>query len=191
MGRMVGRWLNAWRTWNHKDSYWRFWRDTRVYVFGKKENAAETYDRLKKKYLSLKAILNIIGVNLNDIDRIIILSYHFIINFSSVFTQVPKTMNFEEPLIKQIQETCEPSSGNSSVLAYALTRSGSRMPRSVASSPGKCIRIRFGNGSCSMKSIKLPVTVHTSAWLKETDGIDCCQSEPSVSLSKYPGYPVK
>ena len=95
-------------------------------------------------------------MNLNDIDRIIILPYHFIINFSSVFTQVPKTMNFEEPLIKQIQETCEPSSGNSSVLAYALTRSGSRMPRSVASSPGKCIRIRFGNGSCSMKSIKLP-----------------------------------
>ena len=36
----------------------------------RKENATETYERLKKKYLSLKAILNISGVNLTDIDRI-------------------------------------------------------------------------------------------------------------------------
>ncbi len=41
------------------------------YMFlAKKENATETYERLKKKYLSLKAILNVSGVNLNDIDRI-------------------------------------------------------------------------------------------------------------------------
>ena len=41
------------------------------YMFlAKKENAVETYERLKKKYLSLKAILNVSGVNLTDIDRI-------------------------------------------------------------------------------------------------------------------------
>ena len=36
----------------------------------KKENAVETYEGLKDDYLSLKAILNIAGVNLTDIDRI-------------------------------------------------------------------------------------------------------------------------
>ena len=36
----------------------------------KKENATETYAKLKKKYLSLKAILNVAGVNLTDIDEI-------------------------------------------------------------------------------------------------------------------------
>lgn len=36
----------------------------------KKENATETYASLKEDYLSLKAILNVAGVNLTDIDRI-------------------------------------------------------------------------------------------------------------------------
>ena len=36
----------------------------------KKENATETYAELKKKYLSLKAILNVAGVNLTDIDEL-------------------------------------------------------------------------------------------------------------------------
>lgn len=41
------------------------------YMFlAKKENATETYERLKKKYQSLKAILNVSGVNMTDIDRI-------------------------------------------------------------------------------------------------------------------------
>ena len=41
------------------------------YMFlARKENATETYERLKKKYLSLKAILNVSGVNLTEIDRI-------------------------------------------------------------------------------------------------------------------------
>lgn len=35
----------------------------------KKENAAETYAELKKEYLSLKAILQVCGVNLTDIDE--------------------------------------------------------------------------------------------------------------------------
>ncbi len=36
----------------------------------KKENAMETYGELKREYLSLKAILNVAGVNLSDIDEI-------------------------------------------------------------------------------------------------------------------------
>lgn len=36
----------------------------------KEENAEKTYAELKEEYLNLKAILNIAGVNLNDIDRI-------------------------------------------------------------------------------------------------------------------------
>ncbi len=41
------------------------------YMFlAKKEDAKETYAKLKERYLSLKAILNICGVNLTEIDRI-------------------------------------------------------------------------------------------------------------------------
>ncbi len=36
----------------------------------KKENAIETYASLKNDYLTLKALLNSLGVNLTDIDRI-------------------------------------------------------------------------------------------------------------------------
>ena len=36
----------------------------------KKENAIETYAKLKDEYLSLKAILQVCGVNLTDIDEI-------------------------------------------------------------------------------------------------------------------------
>lgn len=39
-------------------------------ILAKKENAVETYAELKEEYLSLKAILNVAGVNLTDIDRI-------------------------------------------------------------------------------------------------------------------------
>ena len=39
-------------------------------LIARKENATETYESLKEDYLSLKAILNIAGVNLTDIDRI-------------------------------------------------------------------------------------------------------------------------
>lgn len=42
----------------------------RYMLLAKKENATETYAELKEKYLSLKAILNVAGVNLTDIDRI-------------------------------------------------------------------------------------------------------------------------
>lgn len=36
----------------------------------RKENAVETYADLKEEYLTLKALLNVSGVNLTDIDRI-------------------------------------------------------------------------------------------------------------------------
>jgi hypothetical protein len=41
------------------------------YMFlAKEEHAEKTYAKLKEEYLSLKAILNVAGVNLTDIDRI-------------------------------------------------------------------------------------------------------------------------
>ena len=39
-------------------------------LLAKKENAIETYAKLRKKYLLLKALLNSLGVNLTDIDEI-------------------------------------------------------------------------------------------------------------------------
>lgn len=39
-------------------------------ILAKKENATETYAELKEEYLTLKAILNVCGVNLTDIDKI-------------------------------------------------------------------------------------------------------------------------
>lgn len=36
----------------------------------KKENATETYAKLKDEYLTIKALLNVFGVNLVDIDKI-------------------------------------------------------------------------------------------------------------------------
>lgn len=39
-------------------------------ILAKKENATETYAELKDEYLSLKAILQVSGVNLTDIDKI-------------------------------------------------------------------------------------------------------------------------
>jgi len=39
-------------------------------LLARKENANETYAKLKKKYISLKALLNSLGVNMVDIDEI-------------------------------------------------------------------------------------------------------------------------
>ena len=39
-------------------------------TLARKENATETYAKLKEKYISLKALLNSLGVNMADIDRI-------------------------------------------------------------------------------------------------------------------------
>lgn len=42
----------------------------RYMQLAKKENATETYAELKEEYLSLKAILEVCGVNLTNIDKI-------------------------------------------------------------------------------------------------------------------------
>lgn len=39
-------------------------------ILAKKESAPETYADLKEEYISLKALLNIAGVALNELDKI-------------------------------------------------------------------------------------------------------------------------
>lgn len=39
-------------------------------LLAKKENATETYADLKEEYITLKALLNVAGVNLSELDRI-------------------------------------------------------------------------------------------------------------------------
>ncbi|MCX4306145.1 MAG: hypothetical protein OSJ69_10135 [Acetatifactor sp.] len=39
-------------------------------LIAREENAAKTYAKLKKEYLTLKALLHVSGVNLSDIDEI-------------------------------------------------------------------------------------------------------------------------
>ena len=39
-------------------------------ILAKKENATETYAKLQVQYISLKALLNSLGVNMSEIDRI-------------------------------------------------------------------------------------------------------------------------
>lgn len=39
-------------------------------ILAKKENAIETYADLKEEYISLKALLNVAGVNLTELDKI-------------------------------------------------------------------------------------------------------------------------
>ena len=42
----------------------------RYMVTAKEENAMRTYAELKEKYISLKALLGVLGVNLTEIDKI-------------------------------------------------------------------------------------------------------------------------
>lgn len=53
-----------------KEAIEQFQKVQKHMLIAKKENATETYASLKDDYLSLKAILNIAGVNLTDIDKI-------------------------------------------------------------------------------------------------------------------------
>ena len=39
-------------------------------LLAKQENATETYAKLKDEYLTLKALLNVSGVNLTELDKI-------------------------------------------------------------------------------------------------------------------------
>ena len=46
-------------------------KEIQEYMFlAKEENAEKTYAKLKRKYLALKVILNVAGVNLTEIDEI-------------------------------------------------------------------------------------------------------------------------
>ena len=53
-----------------KDTIMQFQRVQKCMLVAKEENAAKTYAELKTDYLALKAILNVAGVNLTDIDLI-------------------------------------------------------------------------------------------------------------------------
>ena len=53
-----------------RDAIWQFQRVQRCMIVAKEEHAARTYAELKADYLSLKAILNVAGVNMTDIDVI-------------------------------------------------------------------------------------------------------------------------
>ncbi len=53
-----------------KDAIEQFQKVQKHMLIAKEENAVRTYESLKDDYLSLKAILNIAGVNLTDIDKI-------------------------------------------------------------------------------------------------------------------------
>ena len=48
-----------------KDTIEQFKKIQDYMVLAKEEEATKTYEKLKKEYLSLKALLNVIGVNLN------------------------------------------------------------------------------------------------------------------------------
>ncbi len=53
-----------------KDAINDFQKVQRRMLLAKKENATETYADLKDDYISLKALLSSLGVNLTDIDKI-------------------------------------------------------------------------------------------------------------------------
>ena len=47
-----------------------FMKIQKYMLLAKEENATKTYAELKEEYLTLKALLNVSGVNMTDIDRI-------------------------------------------------------------------------------------------------------------------------
>ena len=53
-----------------RDAIEQFQKIQRHMLIAREENATKTYESLKEDYLSLKAILNVAGVNLTDIDKI-------------------------------------------------------------------------------------------------------------------------
>ena len=53
-----------------RDAIEQFQKIQRHMLIAREENATKTYESLKEDYLSLKAILNVAGVKLTDIDKI-------------------------------------------------------------------------------------------------------------------------
>ena len=52
-----------------KDTAEQFKKVQRYMLLAKEENAIKTYAELKDEYLFLKAVLNVMGINLTDIDK--------------------------------------------------------------------------------------------------------------------------
>lgn len=53
-----------------KETLEQFKKIQRYMMLAREENASKTYSELKDEYVSLKAVLNVMGVNLTDIDKI-------------------------------------------------------------------------------------------------------------------------
>ena len=53
-----------------RDAIEQFQKIQKHMLIAKKENATETYAKLKDEYLTIKTLLNVSGVNLTDIDKI-------------------------------------------------------------------------------------------------------------------------
>ncbi|MDE7416092.1 MAG: hypothetical protein K2N44_07245 [Lachnospiraceae bacterium] len=53
-----------------KDTVEQFKKVQRYMLLAREENATKTYSELKDDYISLKAVLDVMGVNLTDIDKI-------------------------------------------------------------------------------------------------------------------------
>lgn len=53
-----------------KDTVEQFKKVQRYMLLAREENATKTYSELKDDYISLKAVLNVMGVNLTDIDKL-------------------------------------------------------------------------------------------------------------------------
>lgn len=53
-----------------KDTAEQFKKIQRYMLIAKEEHATRTYAELKDEYLFLKAVLNVMGINLTDIDKI-------------------------------------------------------------------------------------------------------------------------
>ena len=63
-----------------KDTIEQFKKIQDYMILAKEENAVKTYDRLKREYLSLKALLNVIGpaATSTEIHFFMILSHYFV-----------------------------------------------------------------------------------------------------------------
>lgn len=53
-----------------KETLEQFKKIQRYMIVAREENASKTYGELKDEYISLKTILNVLGVNLTEIDKI-------------------------------------------------------------------------------------------------------------------------
>ena len=53
-----------------RDAIYDFQKNQKRMLLARKENAVETYEDLKEDYISLKALLTSLGVNITELDKI-------------------------------------------------------------------------------------------------------------------------